>query len=138
MRSSAQQTFQPQPDIVRTGRGLTISGTRTTLYDVLDYLKAQYPPSRIRKKLRLSKAQLEAAFAYIEAYRSELNAEYQEISKMAEDNRQYWKTHSHYRLAPVAATPNVVASNVVASNVLEKTALRVKLRAWQNKLSTTV
>ncbi|MEO1396517.1 MAG: DUF433 domain-containing protein [Cyanobacteria bacterium J06634_5] len=138
MRSSAQQTFQPQPDIVRTGRGLTISGTRTTLYDVLDYLKAQYPPSRIRKKLRLSKAQLEAAFAYIEAYRSELNAEYQEISKMAEDNRQYWKTHSYYRLAPVAATPNGVASNVVASNVLEKTALRVKLRAWQNKLSTTV
>ncbi|MEO1446997.1 MAG: DUF433 domain-containing protein [Cyanobacteria bacterium J06635_11] len=138
MRSSAQQTFQPQPDIVRTGRGLTISGTRTTLYDVLDYLKAQYPPSRIRKKLRLSKAQLEAAFAYIEAYRSELNAEYQEISKMAEDNRQYWKTHSYYRLAPVPATQNAVAPKVVAPNVLEQTALRVKLRAWQNKLSTTV
>ena len=29
--------------IIRTERGLTISGTRITLYDVMDYVKSQYP-----------------------------------------------------------------------------------------------
>lgn len=30
-----------QATIIRTERGLTISGTRITLYDVMDFLKAQ-------------------------------------------------------------------------------------------------
>ena len=34
--------------IIRTERGLTIAGTRITLYDVIDHLKAQYPPKFIR------------------------------------------------------------------------------------------
>jgi hypothetical protein len=38
-----------QPTIIRTERGLTISGTRITLYDVMDYIKAQYPPKFIEK-----------------------------------------------------------------------------------------
>jgi len=37
-----------QPIIIRTERGLTISGTRITLYDVMDYLTAKYPPKFIR------------------------------------------------------------------------------------------
>lgn len=37
-----------QPAIIRTERGLTISGTRITLYDVMDYVTAQYPPKFIR------------------------------------------------------------------------------------------
>ncbi len=36
-----------QSAIIRTERGLTIAGTRITLYDVMDYLKAQYPPKLI-------------------------------------------------------------------------------------------
>ncbi|MBD1845197.1 hypothetical protein H6F89_17660 [Cyanobacteria bacterium FACHB-63] len=34
--------------IVRTERGLTIAGTRITLYDVMDYVTAQYPPKFIQ------------------------------------------------------------------------------------------
>jgi hypothetical protein len=33
-----------QAEIIRTERGLTIAGTRITLYDVMDYVTAQYPP----------------------------------------------------------------------------------------------
>ncbi|MEO1636758.1 MAG: DUF433 domain-containing protein, partial [Cyanobacteria bacterium J06631_9] len=60
MESSNQSQANRQPDIIRTGKGLTIAGTKITLYDVLDYLKAQQPPHRIREKLRLSKAQIGA------------------------------------------------------------------------------
>ena len=34
--------------IIRTERGLTIAGTRITLYDIMDYVTAQYPPKFIR------------------------------------------------------------------------------------------
>ena len=43
-----------QTAIIRTERGLTISGTRITLYDVMDYVTEQYPPKFIRAKLELS------------------------------------------------------------------------------------
>jgi hypothetical protein len=34
--------------IIRTERGLTIAGTRITIYDIMDYVTAQYPPKFIR------------------------------------------------------------------------------------------
>jgi hypothetical protein len=36
-----------QAAIIRTERGLTIAGTRITLYDLMDYVTAQYPPKFI-------------------------------------------------------------------------------------------
>lgn len=129
MQALVQTQSNSRSDIVRTERGLTISGTKTTLYDVLDYLKAKHPPNMIREKLRLSTAQISAAFSYIETYRSELETEYREILQMAENNLRYWDTHHrHYRLAPV----------VTVSTELEQAALRAKLQAWKNKLSVTV
>ena len=43
-----------QSAIICTERGLTIAGTRITLYDVMDFLKAQYPPKLIRDKFNLN------------------------------------------------------------------------------------
>lgn len=47
-----------QAIIIRTERGLTIAGTRISLYDVIDLLKAQYPPKLIRDKFNLTDAQI--------------------------------------------------------------------------------
>ena len=41
------------PEIIRTEQGLTIAGTRITLYDVMDYVTAQYPSKFIRGLLHL-------------------------------------------------------------------------------------
>ena len=43
-----------QATIVRTERGLSISGTRITLYDVMDYVSAGYPAHFIRGLFNLS------------------------------------------------------------------------------------
>jgi Protein of unknown function (DUF433) len=51
--------------IIRTDRGLAIAGTRITLYDVMDYAIAQYPPKFIRGLFELTEEQLDAALAYI-------------------------------------------------------------------------
>src|ERR687883_658108 len=58
------------PTIICTERGLTIAGTRTTLYDIMDYLKADWPPSLIQHWLMLSESQMRDALAYIAAHRA--------------------------------------------------------------------
>ena len=91
-----------QPVINRTERGLTISGTRITLYDVLDYLTAQYPPKFIGSLFELTEAQLNAALSYIDRNRAEVEAEYQLVLKQAEENRQYWEQRNREHLARIA------------------------------------
>lgn len=68
-----------QSAIILTERGLTIAGTRITLYDVMDYVTAQYPPKFIRAMLSLTDEQVNAALSYIEAHRTEVEAEYQTV-----------------------------------------------------------
>jgi len=61
-----------QAGIIRTERGLTIEGTRITLYDVMDYVTAQYPPKFIRSLFNLTEEQINAALAYIQTNRAEV------------------------------------------------------------------
>jgi hypothetical protein len=35
----------PQSTVVRTSRGLSIAGRRLTLYSIMDYLRAGWPPA---------------------------------------------------------------------------------------------
>ncbi|PSB26810.1 DUF433 domain-containing protein [Stenomitos frigidus] len=94
-----------QAEIIRTERGLTIAGTRITLYDVMDYVTAQYPPKFIRSLFNLTEEQINAALSYIEANRSEVEAEYQLVLKQSEENRQYWEERKREHFARVAAMP---------------------------------
>ena len=93
------------PTIIRTERGLTISGTRITLYDVMDYVRSQYPPKFIRSLLNITESQINAALAYIEANRADVEAEYQTVLQQAEENRQYWEARNRERFARIALMP---------------------------------
>lgn len=93
------------PTIIRTERGLTISGTRITLYDVMDYVTAQYPPKFIRTLFDLTEEQINAALSYIETNRSEVEAEYQLVLDQSEENRQYWEKRNREHFDRVAAIP---------------------------------
>ena len=113
--------------IVRTDRGLTIVGTRITLYDVMDYLVAGWPRQLIRDRLNLTEEQIEAALAYIEAHRAAVEAEYQQILQVAEDNRRYWDERNQERFAQIASLPPRP----------DQAALRAKLAAWKAKHTAT-
>jgi len=115
-----------EPAIVRTERGLTIAGTRITIYDVMDYLKVQYPPKLIREKLGLNDAQVHCALAYIEAHREQVEAEYQDCLQTAVEIRQYWENRNRERFAQIAAMPPKPG----------QAALRAKLQAWKERLET--
>ncbi|MDJ0619996.1 MAG: DUF433 domain-containing protein [Calothrix sp. MO_192.B10] len=113
-----------QPTIIRTERGLTISGTRINLYDVMDYLKAQYPPKLISEKLCLSDEQVSSALAYIESHRTEVETEYQEFLQTAEEIRQYWQEQNRERFTQIAAMPPKPGQEE----------LRAKLQAWKERI----
>lgn len=50
----------------------------------MDYVTAQYPPKLIGGLFELTKEQINAALAYIEANRADVEAEYQMVLKEAE------------------------------------------------------
>jgi uncharacterized protein (DUF433 family) len=98
-------TSNESATIIRTERGLTIGGTRITLYDVMDYQKSQYPPKLIGDILSLSDEQVAAALSYIEANLSEVEAEYQIVLEAAAEIRQYWEERNRERLTEIAKLP---------------------------------
>jgi uncharacterized protein (DUF433 family) len=77
--------------IIRTERGLMIAGTRITLYDVMDYVQAKYPSKFIQGLFDLTQEQINSALTYIEAHRAEVEIEYQQVLKEAEELRQYYE-----------------------------------------------
>ncbi|MDY6806422.1 MAG: DUF433 domain-containing protein [Cyanobacteriota bacterium] len=91
--------------IARTERGLTISGTRITLYDIMDYLTGQYPPKFIRGLFNLTDEQINAALLYIQANRAEVEKEYQMVLKQCEELREYYEKRNRDLLARLAKKP---------------------------------
>jgi uncharacterized protein (DUF433 family) len=110
--------------IVQTERGLTISGTRITLYDVMGSIKAECPFEEICENFGLTSAQLNTALDYIKEHQAEVEAEYQEVIQSAEANRQYWEEGNRERFAQIAALPPQPGQEE----------LRQKLQAWKDRL----
>jgi uncharacterized protein (DUF433 family) len=95
----------------RSDLGLAISGTRITLYDVLDYLHDDWPPHLIRDWLSLTDEQLRVALDYITTHRDEVEEEYRQVLASAEEIRRYWDERNHERLAAIAAKQASVPSD---------------------------
>ena len=91
------------PTVIRTSRGLSIAGTRITLYSIMDYLKAGWPTELIRDRLNLTDEQIVDVLDYIEAHREEMEAEYALVLRQAEENRHFWQERNQKRFAQILA-----------------------------------
>ena len=99
-------TMNPQPTVVRrSDRGLSIAGTRITLYQIMDYIKAGYPPKYIRDVHDLTDKQIADVYEYIEKHREEFEAEYQQVLKEAEETERYWRERNREINERVAKMP---------------------------------
>jgi uncharacterized protein (DUF433 family) len=110
--------------IIRTERGLTISGARTSLYDVMDLLNADYPPKLIRDTFNLTDAQIHAALSYIRANLAQVEAEYQNVLQTREEIRQYWEERNRDRLVRIAAMPCKPGQEAIWAKLEEQKARR--------------
>lgn len=113
-----------QSTVVRTSRGLSIAGTRITLYALLDYLHADWPPKLVQDWFNLTDQQMADILTYLAAHRDEVEAEYQQVLRQADINRQYWEARNRERRSHRTPTP--------ASP--EQEALRAKLRTWKSQI----
>lgn len=83
--------------IIRTERGLTISGSRITLYGVMDYVKAQYPAKFIQGQFELTDEQINAALSYIEINRDAVEVEYAQVDRETEELQVYYANQNRDR-----------------------------------------
>lgn len=118
-------TTNKQATVIRTDRGLSIAGTRITLYAIMDYVTAGYPAEHIQHLYNLTDEQISDVLAYIDAHRMEVEAEYQQVLRDTEETRRFWEERNRAVLAQRSPTPDTP----------ERAALRAKLQAWRDQLN---
>ena len=104
--------------VVRTERGLTIKGSRLTLYSILDALKENNSLKNIRDIYELTDAEMLDILDYIHLHQGEVEKEYQEVLKFAEESRKYWEEKNRAQLEKTYEQRDVV---------------RAKLREWREQ-----
>ena len=118
-------TTTENPTVVRTERGLVVKGSRLTLYQIMDYLRADYSRAMILEfHPWLAVEQLDDVLNYIATNRAEFEAEYQEVVAYSEEIRRYWEERNRERVRqfdPEQLSP-------------ERRALWEKLQAWQEEI----
>jgi uncharacterized protein (DUF433 family) len=93
----------PQTTVVRNSRGLSIAGTRITLYTILEHLKADWPPHLIRDWFDLTEQQMQDILDYVDAHCEEVEAEYRQVLQEAAETERYWREYNREHFARVAA-----------------------------------
>ncbi|MDZ8055957.1 MAG: DUF433 domain-containing protein [Aulosira sp. ZfuVER01] len=121
-------TSNGQAAIIRTERGLTIAGTRTNLYDVMDFLKAQYPAKLIRDKFNLTDAQISAALSYIAENSTQVEIEYQEVLQTREEIRHYWEDRNREHFTHLETKPRKSGQQVLWAKLEQQKAERASLK----------
>ena len=93
----------------------------------MDRLAAGWTPRLIRNWLPLTEKQLHSALSYIDANRTEVEAEYQTVLRSTQELREYWDDRNRDRLAQIAKL----------SPKPGQEELHAKLQAWKAKLGLT-
>lgn len=109
------------PTVIRTERGLTVAGTRITLYAILDYLHAEWPPKLIQQWLDLSDQQMADVLDYLAQHSAEVEQEYETVVQQAVVLRSYWDEQLATHLAQQPARPLTA----------EQAILRARFQAWK-------
>jgi len=93
-----------QTSVIRTDRGLSVAGTRITLYQIMDYLRAEWHPRLICQWLDLTEQQMSDVLNYIRTHQNKVEAEYQSVLREADESRRYWEEHNRERFETIASS----------------------------------
>ncbi|MBI5964445.1 MAG: DUF433 domain-containing protein [Chloroflexi bacterium] len=104
--------------VVRTEQGLTVKGTRLTLYYIMDSIKENNSLKNIRDIYELTDEEMLDILDYIHLHKEEVEKEYQEVLQSAERNRKYWEEHNR---------------EVMKKTYQQRETVRAKLREWREQ-----
>ncbi|MEW5829652.1 MAG: hypothetical protein AB1846_12235 [Chloroflexota bacterium] len=76
--------------IVRTEAGLTVKGTRLTLYTLMDSIRRNNSLKNVRDIYELTDEEMLDILDYIHLHKEEVEKEYLQVMKSSEENRKYW------------------------------------------------
>ena len=109
----------PNPTVIRTSRGLTVGGTRLTIYLILDSIKAGRSDEMILRSYPITREQLADVHRYIDEHRDEVEAEYQEVLCNAAEHRRYWEERNRDRFAEIQRMPKTPQQLAVRKRIDE-------------------
>jgi hypothetical protein len=89
------KTDKPLPrenrTVIRTERGLTVKGSRLTLYYIMEAMKEDNSLKNIRDIYELTDEEMLDILDYLHLNKDEVETEYQQVLKSSEENRKYWE-----------------------------------------------
>jgi hypothetical protein len=131
MTSSTDSTDRHLPisTIERREAGLYISGTRVTIFDVMDLAIDRYPAKFIANMLHLSLEQVQIALEYIDTHRTQVEPEYQSILAEAAQLQDYWQEQNRELNERVAKLPAPVGKEAVWEKLQAQKAKRLASKA---------
>lgn len=95
----------PNPTVIRTTRGLTVGGSRLTIYQLMDHFKAGHADALVQEWYKLTPQQLADIHRYLNEHHDEVEAEYQEVVQNAEAERRYWEERNRERFEEIRRKP---------------------------------
>ena len=104
--------------VIRTERGLTVKGSRLTLYDVMGAMKKNESLKNIRDIYELTDEEMLDILDYIHLHKEEVEREYEEVLQLAEQNRRYWEERNR---------------ELLKKGYEQRDVIRAKLREWREQ-----
>jgi uncharacterized protein (DUF433 family) len=113
------ENCQSNSTVVRTTRGLTVGSTRLTIYLLMDSIKAGHSDEFLLRWYPITPAQLADVHRYIAEHRDEVEAEYQEVLRNAEEHRRYWEEKNRERFEEIEQLPKTPQQLAVRAKIKE-------------------
>jgi hypothetical protein len=105
--------------VVRTSRGLTVEGSRLTIYQLMDHFKEGRSDELVQEWYQLTPQQLADIHRYIDEHRDEVEAEYEEVLRYAEENRRYWEDRNRARFEEIERLPKTPQQQAIRQRIAE-------------------
>jgi division protein CdvB (Snf7/Vps24/ESCRT-III family) len=107
--------------VIRTEKGLTVKGSRLTLYYIMDEMKENNSLKNVRDIYELTDEEMLDILDYIHLHHNEVEAEYSEVVKSSEQNRKYGEEKNREQMG---------------KNYQQQETVRAKLREWREQYHT--
>ena len=109
----------PNPTVVRTSRGLTVGGTRLTIYLLMDSFKAGRSDELVLQSYPLTREQLADVHRYIDEHREEVEAEYEQVLRNAAEHRRYWEERNREQFEEIERLPKTPQQLAIRQRIAE-------------------
>ena len=104
--------------VIRTEAGLTVKGSRLTLYYIMDALREDNSLKNVRDIYELTDEEMLDILDYIHLNKDEVETEYQQVLKSSEEDRKYWQEKNQ---------------GLMDMTYQQREVVRTKIREWREQ-----